>query len=126
MRTPDQDLICTFLTIQGAEECPLLANKRSLSHAAGTSALPPATDIQKDDVRFVIDYFRFTSRSRPFWRVSQASGFDPQRTFASLRNLAAVNQKSQELGDHRFAAEVRDTLLEPEDIIGLAGCTRKA
>ena len=82
MRTPDQDLICTFLTIQGAEECPLLANNGSLRDAAGTSALPPATDIQNGDVCFAPDYFRSTPRSRHFLRLSETSEVDPKRKFA--------------------------------------------
>ncbi len=52
-----------ILDIQGADECLLMAMKRSSSHAADTSAYPPTTDIQNCDVRFGPNYFRFTPNS---------------------------------------------------------------
>ena len=63
-------------------ECPLLANKRSSSHVADTSAYPPGADIQICDVRLPIDFVCSTSRSRPFLMVFQTAAVDPKRTFA--------------------------------------------
>ena len=60
-------------------ECLFMANKRSLSYSAGTSAYHSGTDIQNCDVRFVTEFVCSTPRSRPYSRVLQTAGFDPKR-----------------------------------------------
>ena len=44
----------------------------------------PESRPSSSNVRFAPNYFRFTPKSRPFFRASQTSVPDPQRTLGSL------------------------------------------
>ena len=67
-------------------ESPLMANKRSLSHTARTSAYPPGADIQYGDGRFVTDFVCFTPGSRLNNGLAQTAGFDPKATLRHCRS----------------------------------------